>query len=121
MSELLVKRIYDPPVPGDGYRVLVDRLWPRGMTRARAAVDDWLKDIAPTPDLRRWWDHDPARIDEFARRYTHELDGNSAVDRLRLLRRENERVTLLYAAHDPRVNHAVILRDYLTRLDDRAP
>lgn len=113
MGELQVKRVYDPPAPDDGYRVLVDRLWPRGVSRDRAALDAWAKDIAPSPDLRTWWNHDPARLAEFAARYRAELDHNPAVDALASLRRTHPRLTLLYAAHDPQVNHALVLRDYL--------
>ncbi len=116
-GELGIRRVYDPPSADDGYRVLVDRLWPRGVTRARAALDQWAKDVAPSPDLRTWWDHDPARLAEFARRYRAELDANPAVDALESLRRDHPRVTLLYAARDPEVNHAAVLRDYLLERD----
>jgi uncharacterized protein YeaO (DUF488 family) len=119
MGRLRIKRVYDPPTGADGHRVLVDRLWPRGISRDRAELDDWLKDVAPTPALRAWWRHDPARLDEFARRYRAELDGNPAVDELRELIRAHPVMTLVYAARDPRVNHAVVLRDYLDPHDDR--
>lgn len=115
MGTLRIKRVYDPADDADGYRVLVDRLWPRGVSRQRAALDEWLKDVAPSPALRTWWDHDPARLDEFARRYRAELDRSPAVDELRRLRAAHDPVTLLYAAHDERVNHAAVLRDYLLR------
>jgi len=114
-AEIQIKRVYEAAEPGDGYRVLVDRLWPRGVTHDRAALDLWLKDVAPSPALRTWWDHDPARLDEFATRYRAELDENPAVDQLRHVLQEHDRVTLVYAAHDPRVNHAAVLRDYLLR------
>lgn len=116
MGELRIGRIYDPPGPDDGYRVLVDRLWPRGVTRDRAALDAWLKDAAPSPRLRTWWGHDPDRMDEFARRYRAELDDGPAVGELQELLREHRRVTLLYAARDPVVNHAAVLRDHLAEL-----
>lgn len=109
-----IKRVYDEPAAGDGLRVLVDRLWPRGVSRERAAVDVWPKDVAPSPALRTWWGHDPARLDEFAARYRAELDANPAVDELRALVREHPTITLLYAARDPAVNHAAVLADYLT-------
>ena len=108
---IVCKRIYDPPGPHDGHRVLVDRLWPRGMTKAEAAVDQWLKAVAPSPDLRKWFGHDPAHWDEFRHRYRAELSANAeAVDQLRRL---HGKVTLLYAAHDEQHNHALVLLDFL--------
>lgn len=110
-----VKRAYDPPAPGDGCRVLVDRLWPRGLSKERAAVDEWLREVAPSTDLRRWFAHDPARWAEFKRRYSAELDAPAApeaVARLRSLAAEGD-VTLLYAATDELHNNAVVLREYL--------
>jgi uncharacterized protein YeaO (DUF488 family) len=118
MGELRIKRIYDPPEASDGFRVLVDRLWPRGMTHERAQVDLWLKAVAPTPELRTWWNHDPARLSEFARRYSVELDDNPAVAELREAGRTHPHTTLLYAAHDPEVNHAQVLLSYLRALTD---
>jgi uncharacterized protein YeaO (DUF488 family) len=108
-----IKRVYEPAEAADGYRVLVDRLWPRGVTHERAAVDLWLKAAAPSPELRTWWDHDPDRFDEFAERYRAELDGSPAVDELLGLLREHGALTLVYAARDPQVNHALVLRDVL--------
>lgn len=110
---LRTKRIYEDPVPDDGYRVLVDRLWPRGVSKDRAALDGWLKDVAPSPELRTWFAHRADRFAEFAARYTVELDANPAVAELRALLRTNETVTLLYGARDARVNHAVVLADAL--------
>lgn len=106
-----IKRIYDEPTDADGWRVLVDRLWPRGLLKETAALDTWLKDVAPSPDLRRWWDHDPDRLEEFAARYRDELETNPALEDLREMGDEHRTVTLLYAARDPHVNHARILRD----------
>jgi len=106
-----LKRVYDEPAPDDGYRVLVDRLWPRGITKERAAADVWLKDAAPSPALRTEWHHNPDRFAEFADRYRAELDENPAVDQL--LGLNHPVVTLLFAARDVEVNHAVVLRDYL--------
>lgn len=114
MGEIHIKRVYGSPAAADGCRVLVDRLWPRGVTRDRAGLDVWLKDVAPSPQLRTWWGHDPARPGEFTRRYWSELDHNPAVDELRSLLHEHARVTLVYAARDPAVSHAVALRDYLS-------
>ena len=114
---LQIKRIYDDAADGDGYRVLVDRLWPRGVTKERAQLDAWLKEIAPSPALRTWWKHDPERQDEFAIRYRAELDGNpatmKAVIELRELPAQGGPLTLLYGAKDPEVNHATILAEYL--------
>jgi uncharacterized protein YeaO (DUF488 family) len=113
MGQLVIKRVYDTPEAGDGYRVLVDRLWPRGLSRDRARLDEWRRDIAPSPELRTWWGHDPARLGEFARRYRMELDRNPAVEDLEALQHDHDRLTLLYGARDPKVNHAAVLRDYL--------
>ncbi len=108
-----IKRVYEQAEPGDGVRVLVDRLWPRGITRERAAADHWLKDVAPSPALRVEWHHAPERFDEFADRYRAELDSNRALGELLDLARSQPVVTLLFAARDPEVNHAAVLRDYV--------
>lgn len=114
MVNVSIKRIYDEPSPQDGYRILVDRLWPRGVSKERAALDLWMKAIAPSPELRRWFGHDPERFDEFAEQYRRELDANTeAVDELKRVCSEHDAVTLLYAAKDPIVNHAAVLREYL--------
>ena len=108
-----ILRVHEDPAGDDGCRVLVDRLWPRGISRERAALDHWCKDVAPSPELRTWWDHDPARLEEFAGRYRLELDGNPAVEELLALIEQHATTTLLYAARDPEVNHAAILRDHV--------
>lgn len=108
-----IKRVYDDPAPEDGYRVLVDRLWPRGVSRERAAVGTWLKEVAPSAELRTWWDHDPARLDEFTARYRAELDANPALDDLLRLLHDHPVVTLVYSARDPHLNQAEVLREYL--------
>ena len=111
--DLVVKRIYEPPAPGDGQRVLVDRIWPRGVSKQDAALTLWLKDVAPSDELRKWFGHEPGRWSEFQQRYRVELDGNEeAVARLRALLRE-AKVTLLYGAHDEEHNNAVALAGYL--------
>lgn len=110
-----VKRVYDPPAPEDGYRVLVDRLWPRGLSKDRAAVNEWLREVAPSTDLRRWFAHDPARWAEFKRRYSAELAApaaREAIARLQTLAADGE-ITLLYAATEEVHNNAVALREYL--------
>lgn len=109
-----LKRAYEPPAPDDGRRILVDRLWPRGLSKDHAHLDDWMKDIAPSTDLRKWFGHDPAKWEEFRRRYRAELDTQAAaLDRLRDLAREGT-VTLVYAAHDTAHNDAVVLLEVLT-------
>lgn len=111
--DIRVKRIYDPPDAKDGARVLVDRLWPRGARKESAKLTLWLKDIAPSDDLRRWFGHDPARFAEFSRRYRAELSANkAAVSRIQDVVKAG-RVTLLYAAHDEEHNNACVLADYL--------
>jgi uncharacterized protein YeaO (DUF488 family) len=109
---LTIKRIYEPPGETDGLRILVDRLWPRGVSKEDAALDLWLKEVAPTPELRTWFGHEPARFEEFSARYRAELEANPALDRLLEAAKEAEVVTLLYAARDPDCNHAVVLRDF---------
>lgn len=113
MVQFQIKRIYDDAAKSDGLRVLVDRLWPRGVKKADAHLDEWEKGVAPSPELRKWWDHDPERMDEFADKYRAELDDSDAVGSVLQLAKGHKKVTLLYAAKDPKVNHARILRDYL--------
>ncbi|BBD73631.1 hypothetical protein HS1genome_2020 [Sulfodiicoccus acidiphilus] len=108
-----VKRIYDEPSPEDGLRVLVDRLWPRGVKKEVARVDVWLKEIAPSDELRKWFSHDPGRWEEFKVKYREELEGNPNLARLAQLVRENNAVTLLYSAKDRDRNNAVALREVL--------
>jgi uncharacterized protein YeaO (DUF488 family) len=107
-SNVRIKRIYEPKEAEDGLRILVDRLWPRGLTKARAALDLWLKDAAPSTDLRIWFGHRPDRWEAFRERYLYELRTSPAMAQLRALAREN-RVTLLYAASDQDHNEAVVL------------
>ena len=113
MADIRIKRIYERAGPDDGARLLVDRVWPRGITKEAAALTLWLKEIAPSTALRKWFGHEPARFAEFRRRYLDEIGANApAADRLRAYL-EGGRVTLLYAAHDPAHNNAVVLADYL--------
>lgn len=113
-----IKRVYDDPHPDDGSRVLVDRLWPRGVSKEDARLDDWLRSVAPSDDLRAWFDHDPEKWPAFKRRYRAELDEkNEAVEDLLAYARSGP-LTLVYAAADRDHNNAVVLRDYLqTRLE----
>jgi|SRR6478609_2294139 len=109
---LTIKRIYEPAADEDGMRVLVDRLWPRGVSKEDAALDLWLKEVAPTPELRTWFGHEPERFEEFSARYRAELESNPALDRLLEAAGDARSVTLLYAARDPECNHAAVLRDF---------
>jgi uncharacterized protein YeaO (DUF488 family) len=112
-ANVKLKRAYEPPAADDGTRILVDRLWPRGVTKKRAAIDQWMKDIAPSTGLRKWFSHDPARWDEFRRRYAKEVQRNAALlDQLRSLAR-NGPITLVYSAHDEKHNDAVELRELI--------
>lgn len=113
MSKIAIKRAYEPAESADGQRVLVDRLWPRGVSHDRIDAI-WLKDIAPSDELRHWFGHDPAKWDEFRKRYNAELDANpTAVSELRELIAKG-RVTLIYAAKDDAHNNAAALREYLS-------
>jgi uncharacterized protein YeaO (DUF488 family) len=108
--EVAVKRIYDKPAPDDGLRILVDRLWPRGVSRRRAALDEWMAELAPSTALREWFGHEPSRWAEFQRRYRAELRSRGeAIEALRRLATA-KRVTLLYAARDPLHNNAEVLK-----------
>lgn len=112
-ADVRVKRVYEPPSEEDGARVLVDRLWPRGLRKESLNLSLWLKEIAPSAELRGWFGHDPARFEAFAHRYREELALNGAVvARIEALVKQG-RVSLLYAAHDSVHNHAVVLADYL--------
>ena len=112
-SHIKLKRAYEPAAEADGMRILVDRLWPRGVGKADAAVHRWMKDIAPSTELRQWFGHDPARWQEFCRRYREELQQHAAgLEEIRVLAHHGT-VTLLYGAHDEEHNDAVVLRDVL--------
>lgn len=108
------KRIYEEPARDDGFRVLVDRIWPRGVSKQRARLDEWLKDVAPSTQLREWFHHDESKWPEFQKRYRAELDGNPAVEELRRILEEHDVVTLLYSARSEEENQAVVLTEYLT-------
>lgn len=114
-SMIAIKRVYDEPEPGDGTRVLVDRLWPRGLSKERAHVDIWLKEIAPSDELRTWYGHDPEKFAEFRRRYEAELasaTGQAALAKLRDLAMQGQ-ITLVFAARDTEHANAIVLRDLL--------
>jgi uncharacterized protein YeaO (DUF488 family) len=109
-ANVKLKRAYDPPEPADGVRILVDRLWPRGVRKTEAAINEWAKELAPSADLRKWFGHEPGRWEEFCERYAAEVSRHP--DELKHLRElaHNEPVTLVYAAHDELHNNAVALR-----------
>ena len=114
-AAILLKRVYEPPSPDDGTRILVERLWPRGVSKEAAAIDLWLKEVAPSPELRKWYAHDPDRWEEFHRRYRAELDDQGEVlDDLRR-RLEQGTVTFVFAARDEEHNSAVALKQYLEK------
>jgi len=108
-----LKRAYERPGEGDGTRILIDRLWPRGIKKVDAAIDQWVKDISPSTALRRWFGHDPARWELFRRRYAEEIHQHpEQLDQLRALARQGP-ITLVFSAHDEVHNDAVVLRDFL--------
>jgi uncharacterized protein YeaO (DUF488 family) len=113
--DVRIKRIYEPAAASDGDRVLIDRLWPRGFTHERAQVDEWVRDLGPSTELRRWFGHEPARFEEFRRRYAEELSGKNA--ELAELRRRARKgtLTLVYSARDTEHNDAVVLAEVLLR------
>lgn len=113
MGKIRIKRIYDIPKESDGYRVLVDRIWPRGVSKESAKLDDWIKEIAPSDKLRKWFDHDPDKFEEFDKRYRIELQ--EKVDKLKELREKSKEniLTLLYGAKDTEHNQAIVLKKVL--------
>jgi uncharacterized protein YeaO (DUF488 family) len=112
VRSVTIKRAYEPAVRSDGSRILVDRLWPRGISKRKAALDGWMKEVAPSPALRKWFGHKPERFKDFAKRYRAELKGNPALEDLRALK---GKVTLVYGAKDPKINHAAVLAKVLKR------
>ena len=115
---LKIERIYTKPADMDGFRVLVDRVWPRGISKEKAALDEWFKTIAPTKELRQWFGHEPAKYPEFKTRYEAELDANPDLNKfidLVTTQAKNGNVILLYGAKDETHNQAVVLKDYLER------
>jgi uncharacterized protein YeaO (DUF488 family) len=111
-----VKRIYEPPQSSDGFRILVDRVWPRGVSKERAKIAVWLKEIGPSTELRKWFGHDPKRWAEFRKRYRQELRVKSElIAHIKRLEKEHRMVTLVFSARDEEHNQAVVLRDFLER------
>jgi len=113
-----VKRVYEPAEDDDGYRILVDRLWPRGLRKSQAGVDLWMKDIAPSDSLRKWFGHEPEKWEEFKRRYSEELDGKMEfIEEIRS-RARNGKVTLLFSSREERNNNAHALKEYIESMDE---
>jgi uncharacterized protein YeaO (DUF488 family) len=108
-----IKRAYETPASTDGARILVERLWPRGLTKEKAAIDEWMKDIAPSTELRKWYSHDVAKWDEFQKRYRAELKDHAGLVEALRRRAKDGLVTLIYAAHDEEHNSALVLKDVL--------
>lgn len=114
--KIQTKRVYEEPEESDGYRILTERLWPRGVSKERAALDRWMKGIAPSHELRKWFDHDPDKWDEFKEKYRKELFGSEAVEEMIELIRQYNTVTLTYASKDEMHNSTVVLRKFLDDL-----
>ena len=113
MTRYKIERIYESTASDDSYRVLVDRLWPRGISKERAALDEWNKEIAPTDELRKWFNHDPEKFPEFSRRYMKELDNNPVAAEAKNNWSKHSAVTLLYGAKDTEHNQAIVLKKWL--------
>ena len=114
MKDVKIKRVYEPVVKDDGYRVLVDRLWPRGVKKDNSVVDEWLKEVAPSTELRKWFGHKKEKWSVFKKKYKAELQSGRAIEMLRKIVKEHSTVTLLYAAKDEQQNQAVILKEILS-------
>ncbi|GAA4315105.1 DUF488 domain-containing protein [Compostibacter hankyongensis] len=108
-----IKRIYEPASTADGYRILVDRLWPRGLKKEAAHIDEWLKEVAPSADLRKWFNHEPEKWPQFVKKYRTELGGSDAFETLLTRIKAHKRVTLLYGAKDERHNQAAALKEFI--------
>ena len=112
-----VKRVYEPPSPDDGYRVLIDKLWPRGLSKERARLDEWLRKEAVSDELRKWFGHEPEKWNEFRAKYMKELDAHREELRNLLRQTRGKNLTILYAAKDEEHNNAVVLKEYLEELE----
>ncbi len=114
MYTLSIKRVYDKPSSSDGVRIIVDRLWPRGESKEKAHIDLWLKEVAPSNDLRKWFNHEPDKFKEFSKKYSEELKNNNSVNQIiDILKTKN--VSLIYAAKDEQINQAVVLRNFILK------
>jgi uncharacterized protein YeaO (DUF488 family) len=116
-----LKRVYDPPSDDDGVRILVERLWPRGLTKGKARIDLWLKEVSPSPELRKWFSHDDTKWEEFSERYRKELDGNIASIRKIIEMASKGDVTLVFASKDAEHNSTVLVREYALKLAGSPP
>lgn len=114
-TNITIKRVYEEPQKKDGHRVLVDRIWPRGLTKEKAAVDEWAKNLAPTTELRKWFGHKPELWTDFKKKYTAELKKNEAVKVFLLEHKHLKKMTLVYGAKDEEHNQAVVLKEFLER------
>ncbi|QKJ30404.1 DUF488 domain-containing protein [Mucilaginibacter mali] len=110
-----IKRIYEPFAKSDGFRILIDRLWPRGIKKEGTHIDKWMKDIAPSTQLRKWFDHDPEKWDEFRMKYHHELNESDAMKEMAAIINEQATATLLYGAKEEKYNHAIVLQELLKK------
>ena len=111
-----IKRIYDKPADEDGFRMLVDRLWPRGLSKRNAKVDLWLKEIAPSDGLRKWFSHDPGKWQDFRKKYEYELEGKKdLIAKIVQLEKKQKNITFVFSARDERHNNAVVLKEYLEK------
>lgn len=113
MSEIVIKRIYETPSPTDGYRILVDRLWPRGISKEFAQIDEWNKAVAPSTELRKWFNHEPEKWNTFSEKYEEELKANTIGKTFWQQHKKQEKITLVYAAKDKKHCHPLVLMDYL--------
>lgn len=120
MSKIKTKRVYEDPEESDGVRILTERLWPRGVSKERANLDQWMKGVAPSHDLRKWFDHDHEKWEEFKERYRKELFGSEHVEELLEIIKENDAVTLVYASKDEEHNSTVLLQDFLNDLLEKS-
>jgi len=116
MTTIKIKRIYDKPSKDDGYRVLVDRIWPRGISKEDAKLDDWLKEIGPSTPLRKWFDHDPEKFEVFSKKYKYELKDKTQILTANMDQAKSKTITLLYGAKDTVHNQAVVLKEVLENL-----
>ena len=116
MANIKIKRVYEPASNADGYRVLVDRLWPRGLKKENASVDEWLKEVAPSAGLRKWFAHEEEKWAAFCEKYKEELKSNNSFDELKKVVKKHKLVTLLFGAKDEQHNQAVVLKELLSDL-----
>ena len=111
--DIQTKRIYEKPANRDGTRILIDRVWPRGVSKGDAKLDEWMKEIAPSTELRKWFDHEEERFDDFSKKYKKELENHSKLVQQLLKKAKDKRLTLLYGAKDEKHNQAIVLKNYL--------